>query len=123
MSYRTDSEQAYFQTADADSKSYAVTCASGTTAYLDFAPGYYECWAPAGDAAEHFRWRYLALAGTLAAGSFSAPTAATSGQTAIAAQAMAPGNALLRIYVPTDKRVAILYSAAGPVTLYCTKVF
>lgn len=123
MALRRDSETAFFQTADADSKTYAVQCTSGTTAYLDFTSGYYDCWAPSGSATEHFRWTYLAsLTATAAAGDIDAPSAGTSAQTAGECKAMAPGNALIRIYVPTDKRVAILYSAAGPVTLYCTKV-
>lgn len=123
MSARTDSQIAYFQTADADSKTYAVQCTSGTTAYLDFTSGYYDCWSPTGSASEHFRWKYLALAATSAAGDIDAPAAATSSQTTGEATAMAPGNASpIRIYVPADKRIAILYSAAGPVTLYCTKV-
>lgn len=119
---RDDSRQAFYQTADADSKTYAVQCASGTTAYLDFTPGYYDCWAPSGSASEHFRWTYLSLLATTAAGNIDAPTADVSAQVAGEAKAMAPGNALIRIYVPADKRIAILYSAAGPITLYCTKV-
>lgn len=123
MALRQDSKAAFFQTADPDSKTYAINCSSGTTAYADFSPGYYDCWAPTGSASEHFRWKYLASAtATAAAGDIDAPTAATSAQTAGEAQAMAPGNAVLRLYVTPDRRLAILYSAAGPVTLYCTKV-
>lgn len=122
MSLRQDSQSAYYNTADADSKTYAVTCTSGTTAYLDFTAGYYDCWSPTGSASEHFRWTYLALAATTAAGNIDAPTAGASAQTAGEAKAMAPGNATIRLYVPADKRIAILYSAAGPVTLYCVKV-
>ena len=123
MSNRTDSQIAFYQTPDADSKTYAVECTSCTTAYLDFTPGYYDCWAPAGAAGEHFRWKYLSPAATAAANTIDAPVAAASAQTTGEATAMAPANAgAIRIYVPADKRIAILYSAAGPITLYCTKV-
>lgn len=123
MALRQDSKAAYFQTADPDSKTYAIECTSGTTAYADFSPGYYDCWAPSGSATEHFRWKYLASASaTAAANTIDAPSAGTSAQTAGEAQAMAPGNAVIRLYIIPDRRLAILYSAAGPVTLYCTKV-
>lgn len=127
MAARSDSQIAFFQTADADSKSYAIQCASGTTAYADFTPGYYDCWAPAGAVGEHFRWKYLdmpdpASPPTIAAGSIVAPAAGTSSQTAQTAHSMAPANAMIRLYVNGAKRIAILSSVAGPITLYCTKV-
>lgn len=127
MSQRQDDQIAYFAVPDVTSKSYAVTCASGTVAYLDLSPGQYECWAPSGSGSEHFRWIYLDMPNpasppTAVTGDIAAPTAATSAQTAGPAQALAPGNALLRFVVVPDKRIAILYSNSSSVTLYCTKV-
>ena len=92
MARRDDSYIAAFQTADEDSKSYAVQCASGTMAYLDAPSGYYDCFAPAGVSGEHFRWTYISVGATLAPSSLPAPTAATSAQTPLVG-GMAPANA------------------------------
>ncbi len=135
---RQDARQAFYQTPDQDGRIYAAQVSSGTTCYLDLDPGWYDCWAPAGAAGEHFRWCYLPAASpapTIAPASFPAPTAATSAQTEATptgalGSGMAPANASpIRIFVPSAvptnpgaARVAILYSAAGPVTLYCSKV-
>lgn len=127
MSQREDDQTAFYAVPDSGAKAYAVTCASGTVAYLDLAPGYYECWSPTGSASEHFRWKYLDMPNpasppTAVTGDIAAPTAGTSAQTAGPAQGLAPGSATLRFLVETDKRIAILYSSATAVTLYCTKV-
>lgn len=128
MSQRQDDQVAFYAVPDAETaKAYAITCASGTVAYLDLSPGQYECWAPQGSATEHFRWVYLDMPDptsppTAVTGDIAAPTAGTSAQTAGPAQAMAPGSAQLRFLVVPNKRIAILYSSATAVTLYCTRV-
>ena len=125
--FRSDSQFAFYQVGDKDTKSYAVQCASGTTAYLDASPGWYDCWAPGAAAGEHFRWKYLpapdpASLPTISTAELPAPTAAVSGQTP-RASGMAPATAApLRLFVESGQRLAILYSAAGAVTLYCVKV-
>ncbi len=139
---RQDAEIAYFQAAQPDSVPYALQCSSGTTCYADQPPGWYDCWAPQAAAGEHFRWAWLPMPDssqrpTLPAVNFPAPTAAThdqtdgvptgldSGSNALKATgaAMAPATSSpLRLLIEPDQRLAILYSAAGPVTLYATRV-
>lgn len=131
---RFDAEAASRQSGDKTSKPYGVTCSSGTVAYLDLPPGYYDCWAPSGAAGEHFRFAVLsypdgAAAPTLAnAAAFPAPTPAASGQaagvpTGALGAWMAPANAsLIKVFIERNTRLACLYSAAGPVTLWCSKV-
>lgn len=124
---RLDSQIAHYQTADSSSVSYAIQCTSGTMAYADFPAGYYDCWAPAGAAGEHFRWRYIDMPNpasppTLSIGLLVAPTPAASSQ-GVQPIAMAPATGSpIRLYVEAGKRLCILYSAAGPVTLYCVRV-
>lgn len=133
--WREDAKLAFYSVSDGDGRTYAVTC-SNAVAYLDLAPGWYDCWAPSGAAGEHFRWVYLprtAAAPTPTIAAWPAPTAATNAQTegtpaAATGGGWAPANAsVIRLFVPPTSgkgaaRLAILYSAAGPVQLNCTKV-
>lgn len=134
MRQQRDGKVAYYNTAAEDGDLRALQCASGTMCYADLPPGYYDCWAPAGAADQHFRWTYLPVTAqtptpTLAPNSLPAPTAAADAQaTGVPAAGrgggMAPGSASpIRLQVVEGFRLAILYSAAGPVTLYCTRVY
>lgn len=130
---REDAKSGYFQTITIDSKPYSVQCASGTMAYLDAPAGEYDCWSPNAAAGEHFRWCYLPMPDpasppTLSTAAFPEPTAAASGQTAgvptgAVGAGMAPANAApIRLHVAPGYRLVILYSATGPVKLFCNKV-
>lgn len=134
MSLRFDAPQAAYQSGDKDSKPYAVQCAAATLAYMDLPPGTYDCFAPGGAAGEHFRFAVLAmpdpgLPPTLAnAAAFPAPVAAVNSQ-ALGTPAgalgawMAPATAAkIQVFIERNTRIAVLYSAAGPVTLFCSKV-
>lgn len=137
--YDGSREKAYYASIDERSLPFAVQCASGTLAYIDVPNGEYACFAPAAAAGEHFRWAYLRMPNpsskpTLAnAAAFPAPTSTVNTQVAglptvagtvvCDGAGMAPATATnIRISVRPDYRIVILYSAAGPVDFFMTRV-
>ena len=133
MDLQLDSKIAFYQVPAQDGDTFAVQCAVGTTAYVDLPSGYYVCWSADAVAPEHFRWTYLprpdgAAAPTIAP--WVIPVAATHDQVSgVPAGATGGGMRPVLAGVPfvllvrDHARLAILYSAAGPVTLFCSKVY
>mgnify|MGYP000691576920 CR=1 FL=1 len=130
---RADAKEGYFATVAADSLAYSASLAAnrGSTTYLDFKPGEYDCWVDGAAAGDLLLVVYLpapagAAAPTIAP--WAAPTAAANTQTAGVPTGASGAGQLpaerspLRIPVLPGYRCAVVCTAAGATTLRASKV-
>lgn len=123
MSLRRDDPQAYFAPINGDAASLDESLTNAAVTYLDWPAGYYQCWIDGYPAGQKVALRFLDMPDpgtppTTNLAGLAFPTAG-AGPKPIA---QVPSDADFRLVVETNKRIAVAYSAAGPVLLHGTRV-